>query len=52
MYQNLPTLVEAAEDAAAISPKYAMDATVIPLHPGALRYFREAGVAVPERLLP
>ena len=24
----------------------------IPLHPGALRYFRERGVAVPDRLLP
>lgn len=52
MYQNLPALVEAAEDAAAISPKYAMDATVIPLHPGALRYYQEVGVAVPEHLLP
>jgi len=26
--------------------------TVVPLHPGALRYYREAGIAVPDSILP
>jgi hypothetical protein len=29
-----------------------MDATPIPLHPGAIRYYEEIGVAIPDRLRP
>ena len=34
-----------------ISAEYTLDASPIPLHPGAVRYFVEAGYEVPERLI-
>jgi TRAP transporter TAXI family solute receptor len=38
--------------AAAAGTEYALQSTIIPLYPGALRYYRERGIQVPERLLP
>jgi TRAP-type uncharacterized transport system substrate-binding protein len=29
-----------------------MELSTIPLHPGAVRYYKEIGVEVPDRLLP
>lgn len=33
-------------------PELTMQYGTFPLHPGAVRYFREAGIEIPERLLP
>ncbi|MPZ12476.1 MAG: TAXI family TRAP transporter solute-binding subunit [Kiloniellaceae bacterium] len=33
-------------------PTMTMELSTIPLHPGAVRYYREIGVEIPERLLP
>ena len=35
-----------------ISPEYVLQATLIPLHPGAIKYFEEIGLTVPDRLKP
>ena len=34
-----------------ISVEYTLEASPIPLHPGAVRYFIEAGYEVPDRLI-
>jgi len=34
------------------TPENAVRHSVIPLHPGAIKYYREVGLTVPERLLP
>ncbi len=52
MYENRADLAKVTPDLATLGPAYVMDATVIPLHPGALRYYREIGAVVPQRLLP
>jgi TRAP transporter TAXI family solute receptor len=51
LYENQAKLVQTSAAAATISPAYAMDSTVIPLHPGALKYYQEVGVTVPDKLL-
>src|SRR5690606_19511475 len=33
-------------------PKKTVDGAAYPLHPGAVRYFREIGIEIPDRLLP
>jgi hypothetical protein len=33
-------------------PTMTMELSTIPLHPGAVRYYKEIGVAIPDRLLP
>ncbi len=35
-----------------IGPEYVLQATLIPLHPGAIRYYQEAGYQVPDALKP
>ena len=44
MYGNLDTLYAAHNAAKAIKLQNALTGMPIPLHPGAERYFREAGV--------
>jgi hypothetical protein len=34
-----------------ISAEYTLESSPIPLHPGSVRYFVEAGFAVPDRLI-
>ena len=34
------------------TPENAVTHSVIPLHPGAVRYYKERGIKVPDRLLP
>jgi TRAP-type uncharacterized transport system substrate-binding protein len=50
LFENQPKLEQTSAAAAVVSPEYAMASTVIPLHPGALRYFDEVGIEVPEAL--
>lgn len=44
MFENLDRLVASHAAAAAIDPAKALDGLTIPLHPGAERYYREAGL--------
>ncbi|MGI9510173.1 MAG: TAXI family TRAP transporter solute-binding subunit [Geminicoccaceae bacterium] len=44
MFDNLPYLVTLDDAAAQISLDYALDEIDLPLHPGAVRYYREVGV--------
>ncbi|PJF08791.1 TAXI family TRAP transporter solute-binding subunit [Pseudorhodobacter sp. MZDSW-24AT] len=44
LFENLPTLAAAHQAATAISLDTALDGMPVPLHPGAERYYREAGL--------
>ncbi len=44
MFENLPTLVAAHAAARSISLDNALNGMPVPLHPGAERYYREAGL--------
>ena len=44
LFDNLPQLVAAHAAAKAIDPKKALDGMPVPLHPGAERYYKEAGL--------
>ncbi|MCL7930258.1 TAXI family TRAP transporter solute-binding subunit [Halomonas llamarensis] len=58
-YQLTELLFENTDELIAVHPAandttvaFTMESTPVPLHPGAIRYFEEAGVDVPERLRP
>lgn len=58
-YNITKTIYDHVDELIAIHPaandttvQFAMDATPIPLHPGALRYFEEIGAEIPDRLRP
>jgi len=44
LFENLPQLVAAHAAAKAIDPMKALDGMPVPLHPGAERYYKEAGI--------
>ena len=44
LFENLPQLVASHAAAKAIDPARALDGMPVPLHPGAERYYREAGI--------
>jgi len=52
IYENLPFLNSVHSATKVMSLEHALAGLPMPLHPGAVRYFREQGVDVPERLLP
>ncbi len=52
LFEHVDELKKIHPAAKAISPEYVLEATLIPLHPGAIRYFEEAGYTVPDRLRP
>lgn len=51
MYENLGFLQAIHPATRAMAVENAMDGLPVPLHPGAARYYREAGLTVPDRLL-
>ncbi len=51
IYENLPFLNSIHKATKAMSLEKAVTGLPIPLHPGALRYYKEAGIAVPENLI-
>ncbi|MYL23354.1 TAXI family TRAP transporter solute-binding subunit [Vreelandella massiliensis] len=58
-YQLTELLFEHTDELIAVHPaandttvEFTMESTPVPLHPGAIRYFEEAGVEVPDRLRP
>ncbi|MDH3205970.1 MAG: TAXI family TRAP transporter solute-binding subunit [Gemmatimonadota bacterium] len=47
-----PELAQVHPVAGRISAEYTLDVSPIPLHPGVVRYLREEGFEVPDRLIP
>lgn len=52
IYENLPYLYNIHKATKFMSLKTAINGLPCPLHPGALRYYREVGIKVPGRLIP
>lgn len=52
IYENLPFLQNIHAATKAMALEKAIAGLPAPLHPGALRYYREAGLEIPEHLLP
>ncbi|MCP1170369.1 TAXI family TRAP transporter solute-binding subunit [Limimaricola litoreus] len=52
MYENIADLQAVHPAANETTVEFTMDATPVPLHPGALRYFEEAGAEIPDDLRP
>lgn len=58
-YQLTELLFEKTDELIAVHPaandttvQFTLDATPVPLHPGAIRYLEDAGIEVPQRLMP
>lgn len=51
VFDNRQTLIETHQSSKNVLAEN-LDKITIPLHPGAVRYYREQGVEIPERLLP
>jgi hypothetical protein len=52
MFENIAELQAVHPAANQTTVEFTMDATPIPLYPGAIRYYEEIGVAIPDRLRP
>ena len=50
VFENQPTLLKAHSTAAETVPQNVLKDTFLPLHPGALRYYREVGIKIPDVL--
>jgi hypothetical protein len=50
IYENLPFLNNIHKATKAMSLEEALDGLPVPLHPGAARYYEEAGLDIPEEL--
>lgn len=51
-FENLDRLQQAHSAASAIRLETALDGLPVPLHPGAIRFFEEQGMTIPDRLRP
>ncbi|NWF55702.1 MAG: TAXI family TRAP transporter solute-binding subunit [Syntrophaceae bacterium] len=52
VYANMAALKKAYKDADQATPENTMKFAIAPLHPGAVKYYREKGIAIPDRLMP
>jgi TRAP transporter TAXI family solute receptor len=52
IYENLPFLRNIHKATAVMSLENAIKGLPMPLHPGAIRYYREQGINIPEHLIP
>jgi TRAP transporter TAXI family solute receptor len=52
VFENQPRLVKATSAASETVPQNAVKDTFLPFHPGAVRYYREIGINIPESLVP
>jgi uncharacterized protein len=52
VFENQPRLVEAFPGASETIPRNADKNTFLPFHPGAVRYYREIGINIPDALAP
>src|ERR1700676_356694 len=51
-FENQPRLVKATSAASDTLPQNVVKNTFLPFHPGAVRYYREIGVSIPDALAP
>ncbi|MDD3343630.1 MAG: TAXI family TRAP transporter solute-binding subunit [Sulfurospirillaceae bacterium] len=51
MYENLPFLNSVNKATLAMSIEKAIDGLPMPLHPGAVKFYQEKGIKIPDRLL-
>ncbi len=52
VFENAPQLVHEVPAATDTLPKNVSKDTFLPLHPGAIRYYREAGISIAANLIP
>jgi TRAP transporter TAXI family solute receptor len=52
VYDNQPRLLKATSTASETLPQNVAKNTFLPFHPGAVRYYREIGIKIPELLVP
>jgi TRAP transporter TAXI family solute receptor len=52
VFENQPRLVKAASAASDTLPQNVDKNTFLPFHPGAIRYYREIGISIPDSLVP
>jgi TRAP transporter TAXI family solute receptor len=52
VYESQPGLVKIAESANETIPQNVVKDTFLPFHPGAVRYYREIGIKIPDSLVP
>jgi uncharacterized protein len=52
VFENQPRLVKATSAASDTLPQNVVKDTVLPFHPGAVRYYREIGIKTPDALVP
>ncbi|SNR54321.1 TAXI family TRAP transporter solute-binding subunit [Puniceibacterium sediminis] len=52
MYENLPFLRSVHGSLNDLTPENAIKGVTVPLHPGAIRYYEEIGMTVPDHLKP
>jgi uncharacterized protein len=50
VFENQPRLVKATSAASETIPQNVVKDTFLPLHPGAVRYYREIGISIPDAL--
>jgi uncharacterized protein len=51
-FENQPRLVKATATASDTLPQNVVKDTFLPFHPGAIRYYREIGISIPQSLVP
>jgi uncharacterized protein len=52
VHDNQPRLVSATDSARETVPQNVLKDTFLPFHPGAVRYYREIGINIPDSLVP
>jgi TRAP transporter TAXI family solute receptor len=52
VFENQPRLLKAHSTASDTLPQNVVKNTFLPFHPGAVRYYREIGMSIPEPLVP
>jgi TRAP-type uncharacterized transport system substrate-binding protein len=52
LYENIDELAKAHQVAKQIDMNKAFEGLMIPLHPGAIKYYEEQGIKVPDKLKP
>jgi uncharacterized protein len=52
VFQNQPRLVKAHPAASETLPQNVDKNNFLPFHPGAVRYYREIGISIPDSLVP
>jgi uncharacterized protein len=52
VFENQPRLIKASSTAGETVPRNVVKNTFLPFHPGAVRYYREIGISIPDSLVP